>query len=184
MLLGINATRAYQLIEQPQPIRTDRILPKEFPPCPNSPYASGYDWLFIYERQIAAFLETWLKPYRWELIGQRGIICEALSNAFFHAHAKDPGKLILLRVMLGKAGIMVEIEDSGRGFPVSRVYESFMNNRRYFSSAGNGFRLMVENPNFGVFYSPAGTIFYLLHLFSSNLADMTELHIVDNANGR
>ena len=184
MLLGINATRAYQLIDQPQPIRTDRILPKEFPPCPNSPYASGYDWLFIYERQIAAFLEKWLKPYRWELIGQRGIICEALSNAFFHAHAKDPGKLILLRVMLGKAGIMVEIEDSGRGFPVSRVYESFMNNRRYFSSAGNGFRLMVENPNFGVFYSPAGTIFYLLHLFSSNLADMTELHIVNNAHSR
>jgi hypothetical protein len=169
MLLGINATRAYRLIDQPQLIRSDRIVPQEFPPCPNSPYAPGYDWLFLYERQIAAFLEPWLKPYRWELIGERGIICEALSNAFLHAHAKDPGKVILLRVLLGKAGIMVEIEDSGRGFSVSRVYQGFMNNRRYFSSAGNGFRLMAANPNFGIFYSPAGTILYLVHRFAGDL---------------
>jgi hypothetical protein len=170
MLLNLNATRAYQLIDHPQLIRTDRIVPGDFPACPNSPYASGYDWLFLYERQIAAFLETWLKPYRYELIGERGILCEALSNAFFHAHAKDPVKMILLRVLLGKAGIMVEIEDSGRGFPVVQVYDSFLKKRRYFSSAGNGFRLMAENPNFGIFYSPAGTIFYLLYRFAGDLA--------------
>lgn len=178
MLISLNATQALQLIDEPRLIRTDRIVPKAFPPCPNSPYAAGYDWLFLYERRIAAFLETWLKPFRWELIGQRGIICEALSNAFFHAHAKDPGKLIILRVLLGKAGIMVEIEDSGKGFPVGRVYESYFNNRRYFSSAGNGFRLMAENPHFGIFYSPAGTIFYMMHRFAGDLAELA-IHPMD-----
>ena len=179
MLLKVSTTQAYQLLDHPRLVRADRIVPKAFPPCPNSPYASGYDWLFLYERQIAAFLETWLKAYRYELIGERGIICEALSNAFLHAHGKDPEKMIQLRVLLGKAGIMVEIEDSGRGFPVSRVVEGFLNNRRYFLAAGNGFRLMAETPNFGIFYSPAGTIFYMMHRFAGDLAHLMADHAVN-----
>jgi hypothetical protein len=169
MLLDITSTRAYELIEAPQLVREDKIIPNDFPACPNSTYAAGYDWLFVYERQIAAFLETWLKPFRYELIGQRGILCEALSNAFLHGHRKDPAKIIAVRVLLGKAGILVEVEDGGRGFAVKTVYDSFLKNRRYFSSAGNGLRLMAENPHFGVFHSPAGTIFYLLYRFDGDL---------------
>jgi len=172
MLIDITSTRAYDLIEAPQLVREDKIIPNDFPACPNSTYAAGYDWLFVYERRIAAFLETWLKPFRYELIGQRGILCEALSNAFLHGHRKDPAKIIALRVLLGKAGILVEVEDGGRGFAVKAVYDRFRNKRPYFSSAGNGIRLMAENPHFGIFHSPAGTIFYLLHRFDGDLSNL------------
>lgn len=179
MLLAISPSEAREWIREPELIREDRIIPGDFPAAPNSPYAENYDWLFIYERRIAAFLEPWLKRFRYELIGHKGILCEALSNAFFHAHQKDSGKPIVVRVLLGKAGLMVDVEDCGPGFPVQNVYNRFCEKKCYFSSAGNGTRLMAENPNFGVFHSASGRIFHLLHLFAGNLAEVADGHIID-----
>ena len=91
----IGAERHLALPQADQPLvgnRSDNqtgVIPRDFPDCPNSCYQPEYDWLFQYERQIAAFLAPWLRAYRYELIGEKGILCEALSNAFSHGHRKD-----------------------------------------------------------------------------------------------
>ena len=172
MLLAIDHLEAIQLIESPRLILNDRIVPGEFPRCPDSPYQPEYDWLFQYERSIAAFLETWLRPYRYELIGEKGILCEALSNSFSHGHNKDPQKPIHVRVLLGNKGLIVEIEDQGRGFDVYEVYSLYHKKKNYYSTAGNGIRLMAESKNFGIYHDPEGKIFHLLFLKDGKLEQL------------
>lgn len=172
MLLTIDLAEAERLIEAPVVVREDKIVPAEFPEFPDSPYRTGYDWLFIYERRIAGFLEKWLRPYRYELIGQKGILCEALSNAFSHAHHKDPQQPIGVKVVLGQRGIIVRIEDSGKGFNVSEIYQRYCKNKKYYYTAGNGLRLMSESDHFGVFYNRAGTAFHLLYFFKGSLQNL------------
>jgi anti-sigma regulatory factor (Ser/Thr protein kinase) len=169
MLLSITPEQALDLIASPRQILKDRIVPAEFPHNPDSPYQPGYDWLFSYERRLAAFLEKWLKPYRYELIGENGILCEALSNAFFHGHAKDPDKPIIVRVLLGIQGLIVQIKDTGPGFDVQTVYSRFRNQKKYYSKAGNGIRLMAQSSSFGVLYDSTGTNFIFVHLFDNTM---------------
>lgn len=172
MLLSITPEQALELIASPRQILKDRIVPADFPHSPDSPYRPGYDWLYSYERHIAAFLEKWLKPYRYELIGENGILCEALSNAFFHGHAKDPDRPIVVRVILGKQGLIVQIKDTGPGFNVQKVYNHYRTQKKYYSKAGNGIRLMAQSPNFGVTHDPTGTNFILVHLFDNTLENL------------
>ena len=172
MLLSITPEDALQLIASPRQILKDRIVPAEFSHSPDSPYRPDYDWLFIYERRIAAFLEKWLKPYRYELIGENGILCEALSNAFFHGHAKDPHKPIIVRVILGERGLIVQIKDTGPGFDVQTVYHCYRAQKKYYCKAGNGIRLMARSSSFGILHDTTGTIFVLMHLFDDALASL------------
>lgn len=178
MLLTIDLPRAEALIEVPRVVREDRIVPVDFPEFPDSPYRVGYDWLFIYERRIARFLEKWLRPYRYELIGQKGILCEALSNAFSHGHSKDPHLPIFVKVVLGKQGLIVRIKDSGRGFNVGEVYQRYCKNEKYFYTAGNGLRLMSQSNHFGIFYNCAGTDFHLLYFFNRSMQHLPDSFIV------
>lgn len=172
MLLTIEPSQAKQLIESPVVVREDEVIPSKFPEHPNCTYRQGYDWLFIYERDIAKFLEKWLKPYRYELIGGKGILCEALSNAFSHAHNKNPDLAIHVKVLLGNKGLIVLIGDSGKGFNVSNVYTNFCNNKKYYYTAGNGMRRMASSERFGIFHNKDGNVFHLLYLFSGKLEDV------------
>ena len=168
MLLDITPAEALELIGSPRQVLKERVVPAEFPHCANSPYQPEYNWLFKYERRLAAFLETWLKPFRYELIGEKGILCEALSNAFYHGHGKDPYKPIVVRVLSGERGLIIQIKDHGPGFDVSTVYQRFYRRKKYFETAGNGLRLMARSSNFGVFHDRTGTISHLVHIFNQS----------------
>ncbi|MEJ2153819.1 MAG: ATP-binding protein [Desulfobacteraceae bacterium] len=170
MLLSINFQQAQDFIQSPRLIRRDRVVPAEFPECVNSTYRPGYDWLYQYERDIAGFLSPWLKPYRYDLIGEKGILCEALSNAFSHGHGKDPRKIITVEVYRGERGLLVRVEDSGKGFNVDRVYQSYLKKKVYYHTAGNGIHLMASSRRFGIFYSAVGATFHLLYAFDKDLA--------------
>jgi len=175
MLLSMTPEEALHLIQSPRQILKERVVPAEFPHAPDSPYLPGYDWLFNYERRIAAFLEKWLKAHRYELIGEKGILCEALSNAYCHGHEKDPHKPILVRVILGERGLIVQIKDSGPGFDVQGTYSRYHTKEKYYSTAGNGIRLMDQTPNFGVLHDATGTIFILVHLFGNSFENVQRL---------
>ena len=155
-------------------IYQEDVVPRNFPESPNSPYRPEYDWLFQYERQLAAFLEKWLRAHRYALIGEKGILCEALSNAFSHGHRKDPFKTIQVRIWLGKAGLLVEIRDSGKGFDVGETYDRYRRRKPYYALAGNGMRLMARSEHFGIFHHAGGTAFCMLYLFKSALKDLPQ----------
>ena len=169
MLLTINLQHALVIIESPELIRDETVVPAEFPPHPDCPYRRGYDWLYRYERQIVRFLAPWLSPYRYELIGEKGILCEALSNAFCHGHQKDPQRPIDLKVFRGRKGLLIQIKDDGEGFYVKEVQDRYLRKKRYYNTAGNGFHLMASSAHFGIFYDRSGTAFHLLYLFDGNL---------------
>lgn len=165
MLLVFDPLKALQFIGSPRPIHADTVVPAEFPPCPDSHYRPEYDWLFRYERQIAAFLKPWLGHHRYELIGEKGILCEALSNAFCHGHGKDPQQPIYVRVVEGDQGLIIQIQDCGPGFDVEKIFSSYRSGKSYYVTAGNGIRLMAESQHFGVYYNARGNTFHLLYLF-------------------
>ena len=175
MLLSMTPEEALHLIESPCQILKECIVPAEFPHLPDSPYLPGYDWLYNYERRIAAFLEKWLKAHRYELIGEKGILCEALSNAYCHGHEKDPHKPIWVRVILGERGLIVQIKDSGPGFDVQGTYMRYHTKKRYYSTAGNGLRLMEQSPNFGILHDATGSVFILVYLFDNGFENVVRL---------
>jgi hypothetical protein len=174
MLLSINFQKALAYIQSPKLIRRDTVVPADFQECVNSTYRAGYDWLYQYERDIAGFLSPWLKPYRYDLIGEKGILCEALSNAFSHGHGKDPRKTIIVEVFLGERGLLVRMEDAGKGFNVDKIYQSYLKKKIYYHTAGNGIHLMASSRRFGIFYSPVGATFHLLYLFDENIEHLNK----------
>lgn len=165
MWLSIDLKGALDFIQMPKMIRNDTIVPEDFSECADSHYRTGYDWLYRYERSIAAYLEPWLKPYRYELIGEKGILCEALANAFSHGHGKNPKRAISLRVYLGKRGLVVRISDSGKGFDVQSVIQGYLEKKIYYHTAGNGVRRMATSKRFGIFYDRSGSAFHMLYDF-------------------
>ncbi len=165
MFLSMDFDSASEFISDPELIRDDIITPAQIPECMDSTYRAGYDWLYRYEREIAGFLERWLKPYRYDLIGEKGILCEALSNAFCHGHDKDPQCSIALKVYLGEHGLLVQVVDSGPGFDVGHVLQRYFQNKHYYNTAGNGIHLMATSKQFGIFYNSQGTAFHLLYAF-------------------
>ncbi len=175
MLLSIKIQEALSFIQSARLVRRDAVVPAKFPECVDSTYRAGYDWLYQYERDIAGFLAPWLKPYRYELIGEKGILCEALSNAFSHGHGKDPHKAINVEVFVGERGLLVRMEDSGKGFNVDHVCQSYFKKKIYYHTAGNGIHLMASSRRFGVFYSAVGATFHLLYAFNHDLEHLNQV---------
>ena len=132
----------------------EAVVPGECPFHANSTYRHEYDWLYRYERILAAKLKFLLEDFRYELIGEKGILCEALSNAYLHGHNRNPELPIHVRIYSGKAGALVRIVDSGKGFDIDQVIDWLQRGKRYFNRAGNGMMLMLTSPRFFTAISP------------------------------
>ena len=155
-------------IEPERPLLDLEIIPGQFPPIPHSPYRPGYDWLFTVERMVARTLEPWLKPFRFELIGDTGVLCEVLANAFCHGHGKRPDLPIAISATLGKKGILLSVSDQGPGFDVDDVLHCAASGRPYYLIAGNGMQRLAHSANFHVFFDHKGSRCNFLHFFSSD----------------
>lgn len=173
MLLNLDVSQATDFIESPELIREDQVIPGHFRPCPESPYGKGFDWLYRYELKIAAFLEPWFKSNPSDLVGEKSLLHEALSNAFCHAHHRNPLMPIRVRVLLGEQGLIIRVTDGGKGFNVQKVYKHYRNKRRYLTSVGNGIRLMAASSRYGAFYNEKGTDFHLLVPFKKELTELS-----------
>jgi hypothetical protein len=177
MLLNFDVSQASEFIESPETIREDRVIPGHFRPCPESPYGAGFDWLYRYELKIATFLEPWLKSPLSDLIGEKSLLHEALSNAYCHAHHRDPLKPITVRVLLGSQGLIIQVNDCGKGFNVQKVYKHYRKKRRYLTCVGNGIRLMAASSRCGAFYNQKGTAVHLLYPFHQKLDELSSNRI-------
>jgi len=164
MLIKLSIYEGLTQISRPELILDETVIPSRCTPNPNSPYKANYEWLFEYERKLCRFLKPWMSHLRYELIGDKGVLCEALSNAFSHAHGKDPDKLITVRVYKGEQGLLIRIKDCGNGFDVQFVIKQYAKGKTYYHTAGNGLHNMVISP-FDIFYTDNGAAFNLLYLF-------------------
>lgn len=167
MLTDIDLECGLSRINEAEIIFRETIIPSVCGHNPNSTYKPEYDWLFTYERILAGVLETWLSHLRFELIGEKGILCEALSNAFCHGHKKDPSRPIELCVYLGGEGLIVRVKDSGQGFNLDKVRDQYSKGKAYFHLSGNGLKRMIDSPDFHIFFTDKGTGFNLMYLFNS-----------------
>jgi len=165
MLTDLTFEDSLSRICDPRVIFNETLVPSVCGKNPNSNYRSGYDWLFTYERILASVLEPWTAHLRFELIGEKGVLCEALSNAFCHGHKKDPAKPIDLSIFLGENGLIVRVKDSGSGFDILQVKEQFTQGKAYFHLAGNGLKRMIQSPHFHIFFTDEGSGFNLMYLF-------------------
>lgn len=178
MLTDITFLAAFELITCGRLVLEETLIPADCPPMSNSPYRPGYDWLFYYERKLARVLDKWLQAYRLQLIGENGIISEALSNAFYHGHQKDPRKPIQIKLFVGTNGLMLKIADQGRGFDVPQVLGLLQQQKNYYHAAGNGLRVMAASPHFAAFFDDGGTSFQLLYLTPHDYASVLNLSVI------
>lgn len=168
MLLDIDLSTALERIGDARRVWNDRLVPAQVEVVVNSPYRPEYDWLFVYERQLASFLERWLKSLRHELIGETGILCEALANAYCHGHARDRQRPIHVQVHVGKQGLLISIADQGEGFNLRNLAAQYQRGTNYYHLAGNGLRGMIQSSHFGIFYTQAGRCFHLIYCFDGD----------------
>jgi hypothetical protein len=173
MLLDLSIDQACDFLESTEIIREDQVIPGHFRPCPESPYGTGYDWLYRYEHKIAAFLQSRLQSLPSDLIGAKSLLHQAMSNAYCHAHHRNMLKPIIVRFISGDQGFMIRVTDCGKGFNVQKTYKHYRKKRRYLTSVGNGIRLMAAAPQYGVFYNQKGTAFHLIYLFEKELAELS-----------
>ncbi|WP_035277269.1 ATP-binding protein [Desulforegula conservatrix] len=178
MITDINLDKGLMNIFDGRVIFTETIIPSDCTKNPNSTYKPEYDWLFTYERIIAGVLDPWMSHLRFELIGDKGIICEALSNAFCHGHKKDPTKPIELNVYLGEKGLIIRIKDTGTGFEIDRVMDRYIKGKAYFHMAGNGLKRMIDSRDFHIFFTDNGTGFNLMYLFNQSRPFISSVKVV------
>lgn len=132
------------------------LVPAEFPFAANSPYREGYDWLFIAEKKVMQAAPTWLRELRFELIGEKGVLSEALSNAFCHAHRRQERLPIQITGYLGRAGLMISVRDQGPGFDFQELLKRVHQGKKYYQNAGNGLQWMEASKNINIFYDLNG----------------------------
>ncbi|MEJ2641173.1 MAG: ATP-binding protein [Desulfosarcinaceae bacterium] len=179
MILSISPEALLESLVNPRPVYTENIVPGRMPHSSHNPYRPGYEWLFVYERQLAKILRPWMTAFRHPvigdggLIGEGGLLCEALSNAFYYGHGKDPQIALGVRVWVGEAGLVVGIQDQGPGFDVAEVMHQFQKGEAYFHTAGNGLRAMATSRRFAVAYNAKGTCWYLLYRYDEDYAALT-----------
>ena len=166
MLREMTETEAIESIGSFRVLLDEAFIPVSSAPFPNSTYRPEYEWLFGYERKLAKIVSPWMDHLRYELIGEKGILGEALSNAFSHGHGKDPSLPITVCIYQGERGLLIRVADSGPGFDVKAVVEDYHRGRAYFHLAGNGIRRMISSHRFDIFYTARGAAFHLLYRFS------------------
>ncbi len=169
MLFDMTLKEGFARIGLQKLIYDKRIIPGRCPDITNSPYRPGYEWLFYYERKIARVLKPWMDHLRYELIGTKGVICEALSNAFAHGNNKDYYTQIHVSVYLGESGIITRIINGGDGFDFRTKVKELKRGKRYFVIAGNGLKMMMESVNYTIFFTDKGKAFNLLYLFQKKI---------------
>jgi anti-sigma regulatory factor (Ser/Thr protein kinase) len=76
---------------------------------------------YAMSENLARFLEPLLQSHQAELTGEKGLLYQALANAFRHAHHEDRLKPITVSVLLGRTGLIIRVSDCGRGFNVPRI---------------------------------------------------------------
>ncbi len=140
------------------------LIPEDHPFAANSPYRNGYDWLYIAERKILQASPPWIRDLRFELIGERGVLSEALSNAFCHAHDRRDNLPIHIKGHLGPGGILFSIRDQGRGFDVQDLLQKARSGKKYFQIAGNGVVRMESAQQFNIFYDMNGSRCNIYHV--------------------
>lgn len=165
-MTDINLDKGLISILNARVIFTETIIPSACSKNSNSIYKPEYEWLFTYERILAGILDPWMAHLRFELIGDKGILCEALSNAFCHGHKKDPTRPIELNVFLGEKGLIIRIKDTGSGFEIDKVMDQYVKGKAYFHMAGNGLKRMIDSSDFHIFFSDNGSGFNLMYLFN------------------
>ncbi|MCK4508248.1 MAG: ATP-binding protein [Desulfuromonadales bacterium] len=175
MFLELTFDAALELLNKTELVFDETIVPKTCPRASHCPYLPEYDWLFLFERKLARFLDPWMKEHRPELIGSSGIVSEALSNAYCHGHKRDPSLPISVKVYQGEHGVMVQITDTGKGFNIDTMVSNFLVKKNYFHNAGNGIKRMFSSKVFGLFYAGRGTSFHLVYMFDEKLMDNHEI---------
>jgi anti-sigma regulatory factor (Ser/Thr protein kinase) len=146
---------------EPSAMVTDEVVPEREPTPSTNSYRSEYAWQFGYERTLLRRARNWVEAQRHELIGAKGLLSEALSNAYAHGNGKDARMPICVDLFVGSHGYLFRVTQSGEGFDVARLLEQYRRQAHYFQFAGNGLRRFDESRSFKVFFSPAGKSIHL-----------------------
>lgn len=138
------------------------IVPANVATPPNCPYPKSYGWLFLYEQRVkAAIRQAWgvKRISQLALVGEDGILSEALSNAFVHGHQRNPRRSIYVTGVVGAAGLAFAVADQGTGFDVQHSLKLAAERREYYRQAGNGLRAFIQHPTARCFWEDAGRRF-------------------------
>lgn len=166
MFVATDFESALSLIQAESIFLDWSLVPADFPFVADSHYRAGYDWLFMAEKKVMQQSPHWMRALRFEFIGDRGVLSEALSNAFCHAHHRQERLPIHIQGRLGAGGIMFSVRDQGQGFDVQSLLNKARAGKKYFQIAGNGLVRMASSQNFNVFYDLNGTRCNMYHLLN------------------
>jgi anti-sigma regulatory factor (Ser/Thr protein kinase) len=137
------------------------VIPASQAHHPSNVYREEYSWQFAVERRLLRQARQWLEPQRHDLIGSRGLLSEALSNAYAHGNRRDPDLPIQVELVVDTPEYELRVTHSGDGFDVSQVFSRYRSGAHYYNVGGNGLRKFDESVSFRVYFDVTGRTVHL-----------------------
>ena len=145
---------------------TEEVVPGRVELLPHNRYSPRYAWMFSFEKRLKHRIEDTLGrplgPLERELFGADGVFSEGLSNAFVHGHGRDSDRPIRVGCVIGRAGLVLAIQDRGSGFSVAEHLERAQRGSPSFHFAGNGLRSFIASRHVHVSLTHGGRRLNLL----------------------
>lgn len=144
--------------------RRELVIPAAQPRHPSNVYREEYAWQFGFERRFLRQVRQWLEPQRHDLIGPRGLLSEALSNAYAHGNRRNPELPIEVELVVDVPQYELRVTHFGDGFDVKQVFSRYRCGAHYYNVGGNGLRKFDESPTFRVFFDVTGRTTHLWYV--------------------
>jgi hypothetical protein len=159
----------------------ETVVPNALPPHPCNTYREEYSWQYGYERRLFRKVRQWLEPQRHELIGARGLLSEALSNAYAHGNRRNPELSIIVELVVNTPDYELRVAHSGEGFDVNTVLTRFRNRQHYYNVGGNGLRKFEDSRSFCVYFDRTGQTVHLWYSRKLTNGDLPSTETIDDA---
>lgn len=161
MLIETEIDQVLSRLGDPRQPICDEVVPALQPELPTNCYRAEYAWQHSYERSLLRRARDWIGAQRHELIGTKGLLSEALSNAYVHGNQRDPSRPITVELTVGQKGYVLRVAQSGTGFDYKGIVAKYRRREHYYFIGGNGLRKLDDNRAFYAFYGDGGCSIHL-----------------------
>lgn len=125
-----------------------------------------YHWLFAFLTEIEEELGEQAKALN-RVLNSNAIIV-LMENAFGWGNKHDPSRPIDVTIYIGQKGVLIRLEDSGKGFNAEKVIHKYddhdFGDMGEFENTGYGMRCL-QQARFDIVYEHPANRVFLLDLF-------------------
>lgn len=125
-----------------------------------------FNWLFAFLMDVEDQLSGHKEAIH-NLLNSNALIL-ILENAFGWGNKHDPNRPIQFAIYVGNKGVIIRVEDSGKGFDATKVIHKYdehdFGDAGEFENTGYGMRFLAQS-DFDIIYEGPANVVYIIDRF-------------------